>query len=455
MKTIDIIVSGGTIVTVDKERRIIKNGAIAIEGDRIAFVGKKEEVEQKNKGEITIDASKKVIFPGFVNAHTHMFQVLLRNLAVDMVLLEWLKRSIWPMLFSFKEEDVYTSSLLGCVENIKSGITCVVDNHYGGRYYDAVVKAMIETGVRGCVPRGGYEVNVMEELREDPEHILGDTERLIRQWHGAADGRIMIGVAPMHPCFASREFLIRAKELSDKYNVVYHTHTGESKRDQDLNLSFHGKTDVELLDELGILSPRYHAVHAVWISQREIGQLAKAGAHAIHNPTSNMYLGSGIAPVPEMLEAGVNVALGTDGPASNNNQDIIQSMKFAACLHKVSKLDPAIITSRQVLEMATINGAKALGLEHEIGSLEAGKKADITIVDMEKPHIAPVHDPIASLVYCANCSDVEAVIIDGKVVMEGGELNTVDEREVLRRSYEVVEALKEEVKERFKIEFPF
>lgn len=455
MIDVDMIVRGCTVVTVDKERKIIKNGAIASDDGRIVFVGKMGEVDQKYKAEKVIDASKKVIFPGFVNAHTHMFQVLLRNLAVDMDLLEWLKKSIWPMLFSFEEEDVYVGGLLGCIENIKSGVTCIIDNHYGGRYYDAVGKAMIETGVRGCIPRGGYEVNAMEELREDSEHILKDTERLIKQWHGAADGRIMIGIAPMHPCFASKEFLVKAKELSDKYNIIYHTHTGESKKDQDLNLEFHGKTDVELLKELGILSPRFHAVHAVWISRQEIGYLAQAGAHAIHNPTSNMYLGSGVSPVPEMIAAGVNVALGTDGPASNNNQDLIESMKFAACLHKVNKLDPAIITARQILEMATINGAKALGLENEIGSLEVGKKADITIMDMEKAHILPVHDPVASLVYCANCGDVHTVIIDGKIVMEQGQVKTVDESEVYRRAYEVVHGLKEKVKERFKIEFPF
>jgi 5-methylthioadenosine/S-adenosylhomocysteine deaminase len=455
MVEVDMIITGGTVVTVDKERRVIKNGAVAIEGNRIAFVGKMAEVEQKYKAEKKIDARGKAVFPGFINAHTHMFQVLLRNLATDMVLLEWLKRSIWPMLFSMRERDVYVSSLLGCLENIRSGVTCVVDNHYGGRYYDEVVNAMMESGVRGCVPRGGYEVNAMEGLLEDRDRILSDTERLIKQWHGAANGMIMIGVAPMHPCFASREFLIKAKELSDKYGVVYHTHTGESKRDQELNLAYHGKTDVELLNELGILSARYHAVHAVWVSQHEVGMLAKAGAHAIHNPVSNMYLGSGVAPVPEMLAAGVNVALGTDGPASNNNQDIIQSMKFAACLHKVNKLDPAIISAKQVLEMATLGGARALGLEHEIGSLEAGKKADITIVDMQRPHIAPVHDPVASLVYCANCGDVDTVIIDGRVVMEGGEVKTVNELEILRKSYEVVEGLKERARQRFGISFEF
>jgi len=450
----DLIVKGGTVVTMDGARRIIRDGAIVISGDRIEFVGSREEAEGKYRAERTIDASGKFIFPGFINAHTHMFQVLLRNLAVDMVLLEWLRRVIHPALLAFEEEDVYVGALLGCLENIKSGVTCIVDNHYG-RYFDAVLRAMVEAGVRGCLPRGGYVVNAKEELLEDPDYILRDTERLVREWHGAAGGRIMVGVAPMHPCFATREFLLKAKELSDKYGVVYHTHTGESREDQELNRRFHGQSDVELLQELGILSPRYHAVHGVWVSQREIGYLAEAGAHVIHNPVSNMYMGSGVAPVPEMLAAGVNVALGTDGPASNNCQDIIQTMKFAACLHKVSKLDPAAITARQVLEMATINGAKALGLEDQIGSLEMGKKADITIVDMEKPHIAPVHDPIGSLVYCAHGSDVDTVIIDGRVVMEGGEVKTIDEEDILEKSYEVVEGLKGRVRERSGIEFSF
>jgi len=455
MRDDEIIIKGGTVVTVDDKRRIIKDGAVVVKNDRIIFVGKRDDALKEYKADKIIDASKKIIFPGFVNSHTHMFQVLLRNLAVDMDLLDWLKRSIWPMLFSFEESDFYTSSLLGCIENIKSGSTCVIDNHYGGRFYDSAVRAMIETGIRGCVPRGAHEINVIEELHEEPEKILKDTERLIKRWHGAENGRIMIGVAPMHPCFASKELLLKSKDLSDKYNVVYHTHTAESKRDQELNLSLHGKTDVELMKDLGILSPRYHAVHSVWVSDREIEYLAEAGAHVIHNPVSNMYLGSGVAPVPEMLSAGVNVALGTDGPASNNNQNLIESMKFAACLHKVNKLNPAIITAEQILEMATINGARALGLEHEIGSIEAGKKADITILDAEKPHIAPVHDPVASLVYCANCNDVDTVIIDGRVVMENGKINTVDEHTILTKSYEVVQALKIRVQERFGIKFQF
>lgn len=446
IETTDLIIKGGTVVTIDQKRRIIRDGAIAISGNEIEFVGKREEVDSKFKSDAVIDSSGRTIFPGLVNAHDHMFQVMLRNLGVDTNLLEWLKTVIHPAMSILKDnkEGIQAAAMLACLENIKSGNTFVVDNHYGGNY-EAVIRAMIKSGIRGCLARGIYEINVPETLRESPNVAIPDCERLIRRWHGAAGGRIMVGIAPMHPCHVTKEMLLRAKELSDRFGVPYHTHTGESKGDQDLNVKIHGKTDVELLNELGILSPRYMSVHSVWVSEADIKNMAKAGVHVVHNPVSNMYLGSGVAKIPEMKKAGINIALGSDGPASNNNQDLIQSMKFAACLHKVSKLDPAIIGAQDVLEMATINGARALGLEREIGSLEVGKKADLIVVDMEKPHIAPVHDPVASLVYCANGSDVDTVIIDGKIIMKNREVLTIDEREVLKRANEVDRKIQNEL----------
>jgi 5-methylthioadenosine/S-adenosylhomocysteine deaminase len=243
----------------------------------------------------------------------------------------------------------------------------------------------------------------------------------------------MIGVAPMDLRSVSKELLVKSKEIAEKYNVIYHTHTSNSM-------------GVKVLEELGILGPRYNAVHCTRVSKGGIKGLARSGCHVIHNPVSNMYLGVGVTLIPEMRNAGINVALGTDGPASNNNQDLIEGMKFAACLHKVNKRNPAIITAQDVLEMATINGAKALGLEREIGSIEVGKKADLIIVDMQKPHIAPVYDPVASLVYCANGGDVDTTIIDGKIVMENRQIKTADEKDIIQKAGDAAYGLKKRAK---------
>jgi len=451
----DILIEGGFVITMDSERKVIRDGGVVMDKGRIVFVGKKNEARRKFRVKKIIDASKCAIIPGLINAHTHLFQSLLRNLGTDMELLDWLKTSIHPAISCYSEGDVRIAAFWGIIENIKSGVTCVIENHYGAGYYETILDAMIETGIRGCLARGIYEINVVDELKEKPDEAIASTERLVKRYHGAANGRIMVAVAPMHPCFASKELLLKAKELSDKYGILYHTHTAESKRDQELNVKSHGKTDVELLHELGILSPKYHAVHAVWVSEKEIKYLAETGAHVIHNPVSNMYLASGIAPIPEMLKAGINVALGTDGPASNNTQDMLQTMKFAACLHKVSKLNSLALTAWDVLEMATINGAKALGLEKELGSLEVGKKADITIINLDKPHIKPIHDPVGSIVYCANCNDVETVIIDGKIVMENRKILTLDEKSFAEKAESGAYNIKERIKERFNIEYPF
>lgn len=452
----ELAVFGDYVVTVDRERRIYRNGAVVVEGDRIAFVGKADEARQKfGPFERELGGSGRLVFPGLVNAHDHMFQVLIRTLAVDRPLLEWLRSSVWPMLAEMTADDVRVSSKLGIIENLKSGVTTIIDNHYGGRFYDDVLDTMIESGIRGCVPRGGYEINAHEPLLEDVDTIISDAERLIKKYNGAENGRIMVGIAPMHPCFASDEFLLRAKDLSDRYGVPLHVHTGESMGDQELQKKVHGKTDVTYLRDLGVLGPRYHAVHSVWVSDEEIKMLAEAGAHVIHNPVSNMYVASGIAKIPEMMWAGVNVALGTDGPASNDNHDLITSMKFAALLHKVAKLDASVVTAWDVLEMATINGARALGLERETGSLEVGKRADIMVLNAKRPWIWPVHDPVGSLVYSATIGDVEDVVVDGRVLMEDGRVLAYEEERVMEEAAKVADRLRETFKSKYGARFEY
>ena len=449
-----LIVEADFIIPIVPKYRIIKDGAIAIENDRIVFVGKRDECRRKFKVDEVISIRRSVALPGFINAHNHLFQSIIRNLGVDMVLVDWLRTTIHPLLLSFRDEDFYIAALWGIVENIKSGSTTIVDNHYGGRGYDYVAEALIKSGVRGCLARGIYELNVIEELKEDPDEALKDTERLIKKYHGANDGRLMVAVAPMHPYNCSKELLLKAKEISDKYGVPYHTHTAESKKDQELNIRLHGMTDVTLLHKLGVLSSRYHAVHAVNVSREEIMYLAASGAHVIHNPESNMYLASGIAPIVEMMREGVNIALGTDGPGSNNNQDMIEAMRFAAMLHKVASGDPKAISAWDVLEMATINGAKALGIDRHVGSLEPGKKADITVVRLDEPHTVPIHDPVGSIVYCANACDVDTVIVDGRVLMKNRRLLIFNEEEVKKTAEKVAAEILSRAKERYGIKPP-
>ncbi len=450
-----IIIEAKYIIPVRPSRKIIRDGAVVVDGDRIVFVGKVDEARRRFHSDTIIKASRHAVIPGLVNAHNHLFQSILKNIGIDMELVSWLRSSIHPTLASFSDEDFYVAAKWGLIENIRSGVTTVIENHYGPRGYDAVAKALIESGLRAVLARGIYELNVLLDiLKEEPDKALAHVESLVKKYHGY-EGRLWIAVAPMHPYNASKELLLKAKELSDKYSLIYHTHTAESVKDQELVRELHGKTDVELLYELGILGPRYHAVHAVQVSPREVKLLAETGAHVIHNPESNMYLGSGVAPVPDYMEAGVNVALGTDGAGSNNNNDMIEAMRFAVLLHRAARKHPSIVTAWDALEMATINGAKAIGLENEIGSLEVGKKADITIIRLDRPHTAPVTDPLGSIVYCANAGDVDTVIVDGRLVMESGRVIVFDEEKVREEAEKTQERILDRARERFNTKFPF
>jgi 5-methylthioadenosine/S-adenosylhomocysteine deaminase len=282
---------------------------------------------------------------------------------------------------------------------------------------------------------------VPEVFIEDDDEVVREYDRLIRTWHKKANGRIMTWVSPVNLPFSSLESIVKLHELAEKYEVGLHTHLSESKGEVELIRKEYGKDYVEVFNDLGVLGPKFQGAHAVWVSDKEIALLAKTNSRVIHNPTSNMYLASGTAPVPQMLKAGVTVALGTDGPCCNNNLDMIQTLKFAALIHKSNSLIPTVITANEVVRMATIEGARSFGLENEIGSLEVGKKADITIIDLWRPHILPVFDPIATLVYSANGGDVDTVIVDGKIVMEDREVKTIDEQLTLKKAKEAAEDL--------------
>lgn len=436
MEEYDIVIKNATLVTMDEKNRVIKDGAIAINKDRISFVGKTSEFKQR--GEIEIDGTRKIVIPGLINSHTHMFQTLMRGVADDLPLLKWLKEVIMPLSLNLKREHAYAGALLGCIENLKTGSTTIIDNHYihfDPKNTEYVIKAIKETGIRGMVARGYYIRLARPEFNEDLDKALKDVENLMRKWNGKENGRIMICPAPMTVWSQTEESLKKTVELAEKYDVPIHIHTAETKAEVELVKKHEGKTSVEWLYSIGVLNERFHLVHAIWLTDKEVKMMAKSGAHVVHNPVSNMIIGSGVAKVPLMIREDVNIGLGSDGPASNNNEDMVEVLKFASLLHKVHHVNPAIITANQVFKMATLNGAKLLRMEDKLGSLEIGKKADITVIDINKSHIAPVHNPISAIVYCAYGTDVDTVIVDGKIVVQNGELITINEQEVLEKAW--------------------
>jgi 5-methylthioadenosine/S-adenosylhomocysteine deaminase len=450
---VEVSVFDVTVVTMDRDRRIIEDGAVVIKGDRILDVGKSNEIRSKYGEEGTlIDGSGMVAIPGLVNAHTHTYEALLKGLGDDTgPLRNWVKTLLEPIDPFLDDEVLYISALLSHLEMIRSGTTFVIDHHChitGEGVADKIVQSIRETGIKGLIARGmkvrGSRLARMRPTTEYPslDEEVRLTERLIRKWHRKVEDRVLICPAPIITGYAGSDLLIEAKRLSDKYKVPIHAHTSEVPDEVKAALEDYGKTEVELLYDLGALSPRFHVVHGVWLDGKDIKMMGETGANLIHCPVSNMYLASGVAPVTQLLTAGVNVALGSDASCNENN-DMIRVMKTAILLHKVHTLNPKVTPAGQALEMATLGGARALGLEDEIGSIEPGKRADLVLVNLQTPHTTPAHRVVPSLVYNACGVDVDTVIIDGKVVVEGGEVKTVDEEAVIEKAQEIADSLVE------------
>lgn len=426
----DILIKDGYIITMDAQRRILERGSVAIEGDKITAVGK----DVQERADTVIDARGKAVLPGLINAHTHLSMTLLRGVADDMPLMEWLETKIWPIEKNLTAQDSYLGALLGCLEMIKSGTTCFADQYF---FMQDVARAVEEAGLRAMLSYGIIEMD--DPKRRESELRAG--EKLVKTCQGAAGGRIQTMFGPHAAYTCSPECLMQVKELAKKYKVGIHTHISETQDEVDKITKKYGKRPVEHLDSIGFLGPEVLAAHCIWLTEKEIAVIRKQGVKPVHNPVSNMKTASGVAPVPEMLAAGIPVALGTDGAASNNLLDMFSEMKFAALLSKAHKLDPTALPAQVVLEMATINGAIALGLQDKIGSLEVGKKADIVMVDMKKPHLAPLHNVISHLVYSAVGGDVDTVVVDGKVLMRERRVLTLDEVKVLEETQKAADDL--------------
>ena len=450
-KMVDILIKNATIVTVNKSREVFFDGAMAIKDDRIVAVGPSRDVlNEYSEAKKVIDANGKVIFPGFINTHNHLFQTLLKGLGDDMVLKDWLATMTFPAAKYITAEDTYLAAMLGCLEGIHSGITTMVDYmypHNRENLSDGIIDAYKELGIRGILGRGcmntGAQFGVPNEIMQDVETVEKDVRRLFEKHHNSKNGRIKIWVAPAAMWSNTKEMLQMLWKVTNEYNSHFTVHISETPFDREATKELHGKVDIELLEDLGIVGPNVVMVHCVYLTEEDMNLAKKYDMKVSHNTASNMYLSSGVAPVPEMLKKGITVSLGVDGAASNNSQDMVELMKLTALQHKVNKLDPLAISAEKVLELATIDGARAVGLEDEIGSLEVGKKADLIIFNpLLSPKAIPLHNPVSTLVYSSSMHNIEGMIVDGKIIMEDSKVLTVkDEKEILMRVQEAADNL--------------
>ena len=441
-----MIVTGGTVVTLDPQRRVIDQGAVLIRGNIIEAIGDAEEIKGGTDAIRVLDAKGKLIFPGLINTHTHIFQTLLRGIGQDMPVWEWFAKTLDTAVGYLTPEDCYISAKLGAIEAIKSGTTCILDYNYPHpqpRLADEAIRAFQDVGIRAILARGIIDMgDVHASIVHGTQSEVADCERLIQQYHGHGDGMVHIWIAPYTIFSTSIEAFKRAKELADQHNTGLTVHAATAST-LEAAAELYGMGDIAHEEDIGFLAPNVLAVHCVDLTDRDLRIMKVRGVKVSHNPASNAYLGEGIAPISKMIAYGIPVSLATDGPASNNNHDMIAILKLTALLQKVNALDPTAITAEKVLEMATIEGAQCIGLEGMIGSIEPGKKADLMLIDPWKPNTIALHDPVSSLVYSCTQENVHTVVVNGKVVMENRELKTVDEMATLGEAQRAAEALLE------------
>ena len=422
-KSADILVTNGTVLTLNANHTQISNGAVAIRKDTITAIGPGTDFSDWSASRI-IDANGGIIMPGLINSHTHASMTCFRGLADDLQLMTWLNDHIFPAEAKLDEHKVLWGTLLACAEMIMSGTTCFCDMYL---YEDAVARAAKEAGVRAVVGEVLYD---FDSPNYGPiEKGFEYTQTLIDTWKG--DPLVSIAVEPHSTYLCAPELLKRAFNLAQTNGLPLVIHLAESRSEVEQIRKRYGRTPVEHLAELDVLAPNVLACHCVEMTPNDITLLQRSDVKVAHNVESNMKLASGVAPIPRLLKEGVCVGLGTDGCASNNDLDLFLEMDTAAKLHKVKTLDPTAMDARTVLRMATIQGARALGLDESIGSLEKGKKADLIIIDTHKPHLTPMYNPVSHLVYAAMGSDVRTSIINGAIVMEDGHLKTINLKNVL------------------------
>ena len=420
-------------IILDPEKDINAKKDLLIKDDLIYKID--EEIVQDNVDKV-IDAKDKILLPGFVNTHTHLSMALFRGLADDLSLDEWLNDNIWPMEANLNEYYCYIGALLGAVELIKSGTTTFSDMYF---YMEDVAKAVEESGIRAVLSYGMIDFGDEEKRKAEIEKNMN----LFKNCHNTADGRIKVFFGPHSPYTASEELLKEVRKLADENNIKIHIHVSETQKEIDDVSAEKGLRPFEYLDSIGFLGPDVLCAHCVWLSDEEIEIIKKHDVKISHNPCSNMKLASGIAPVKKLLDNDICVAIGTDGASSNNNLDIIEELKTASLLQKVSTLDPEALNSDEALAMGTIEGAKALGLDDEIGTIEVGKKADLILIDTNNANMIPDSSKLSSnVIYAANGFNVDTTICNGQILMENRQLTTLDEQDIYKKAKEAIDELK-------------
>jgi len=426
-----ILIKEVDVLTQNRNRELLRGFDILIQGKRIEKIGR----NIKAKAEFKIDGRGKLVIPGLINTHTHVAMTLFRGYADDMRFWEAWPKRIWPREKKVKAEDVRAGSLLGCLEMIRSGTTCFMDNYF---FMDEVAEAVKGVGMRANLAYGMIDMGDAEKRKRE----LKIGEELVKDFDGKADGRIRCSFAPHAPYTCSEELLLKAKELAEKHDALLQIHVAETRKEVFDSLKKSGKRPVEYLDSIGFVNEKVIAAHCVWITKREAGMLGSRGAKVSYNPVSNMKLASGgVAPIPQMLESNVCVTFGTDGAVSNNSLNMLETIKVGALLQKSHLWDSRVLNAQQALDFATINGAKALGVD--AGSIEEGKLADIFLMELGSPNLLPANSLVSNLVYSSNPSNVSDVIVDGKLVMKDRRILTIDEEKVFEKVRKVSEKFRE------------
>jgi 5-methylthioadenosine/S-adenosylhomocysteine deaminase len=424
-RPVPLVITGGTVITMDSSGRVLAPGAIAIEGRDIVAVDSPQSIAARYSPEESIDATGRVVLPGLVNTHTHAPMVLYRGLADDLALMEWLQKYIFPAeAKTVSPEFVRAGTRLAALEMIRSGTTTYADMYY---FEEEIAKATREAGLRGVLGQTIIEFPVADA--KTPSEGIARATEFLRQW--SSDDLIVPAIAP-HSMYTLDTATLRAvRAVADRERAPVMMHLAETRDEVGIARSRHKATPTQYLESIGFWGPRTIAAHAVWLTPADIRVLARRHVGVAHNPESNMKLASGTAPVIDLRKAGVAVGLGTDGAASNNDLDMFEAMRMAGFLQKLKSEDPRALPARDVLRMATIEGARALGMDREIGSIEPGKRADVIVVSMSAARQTPTYDPISHLVYVTRGDDVRTTIVNGRVLMREGNVLTLNESAVL------------------------